>query len=58
MGVLNGTVVGISVSQFEGRLEENPRNLALELKEGKYQPGFIKRCFIPKAGGKELRLLS
>lgn len=48
---------GVSIAQFESNLEENLQRLSSELKMGTYEPSLIKRCYIPKVGGKELRPL-
>ncbi len=48
---------GVSIAQFESNLEANLQRLSFELKTGSYEPSLIKRCYIPKGGGKELRPL-
>jgi RNA-directed DNA polymerase len=48
---------GVSIAHFESNLEANLQQLSFELKTGVYEPSLIKRCYIPKAGGKELRPL-
>lgn len=47
----------VSIDFFEKRLEENLTEIEEELKKNAYEPGAIRRRFIPKAGSKELRPL-
>ena len=47
----------VSVEAFERDKERNLRALHESLKAGTYRPSAIRRCFIPKAGSKELRPL-
>ena len=42
---------GVSVFEFETRLEEELNQLATELREGSYRPGAVKRVKIPKPDG-------
>ena len=42
---------GVSVSEFESRLEEELNQLAIELREGSYRPRAVKRVKIPKPDG-------
>jgi RNA-directed DNA polymerase len=47
-----------TVQQFESRLEDNLRRLALSLRNGNYRPQPGKRVWIPKPGKDEKRPLS
>jgi RNA-directed DNA polymerase len=47
----------VSVTRFEGRLEENLKELDNALRTGTYQPQAIRRHYIPKPGSQERRPL-
>ncbi len=46
-----------TIKMYEENLEENLQRLSESLKEGRYQPQAIKRVWIPKPGGREMRPL-
>lgn len=46
-------VDGVTVERFEGRLEENLRELTRMLLSGTYCPSPVRRVWIPKADGKQ-----
>src|SRR6266540_1166270 len=46
-----------TIEMYEKDLEENLQRLSESLKEGRYQPQAIKRVWIPKPGGREMRPL-
>ena len=50
-------VDGITIKEFEGRLDEELGRLKAELESWTYQPAPVRRVEIPKAGGKGIRLL-
>jgi len=43
---------GVTISQFEGRLEQELKYMQSKLRSGEYMPGLIKRINIPKSDGK------
>ena len=47
---------GVTAEQYEAALEVNVEDLVSRLKEGRYRPERIRRCYIPKGEG-ELRPL-
>lgn len=47
----------VTVKMFERDAENNVEHLARELKDGRYHPQAIRRHYIPKPGGGELRPL-
>src|SRR5436305_1070161 len=47
----------VTVETFEARVETNLTKLSAELKAGTYHPAAIRRHYVPKAGGKQLRPL-
>ena len=47
---------GVTVEQYETELRSNVEDLVSRLKEGRYRPANVRRCYIPKGGG-ELRPL-
>jgi RNA-directed DNA polymerase len=47
----------VNVEAFSDRMDENLKVLAEQLRTGTYRPQAIRRVFIPKPGGKELRPL-
>ncbi|MFO0646919.1 MAG: group II intron reverse transcriptase/maturase [Polyangiales bacterium] len=47
----------VSVEAFERDKERTLKTLHASLKDGTYRPSAIRRCYIPKAGSKELRPL-
>jgi len=50
-------VDGQTVQQFEAREEEQLARLGEELRQGKYRPHPVRRCYIPKLGSREKRPL-
>ena len=47
----------VTIEMFERDVRTNLRQLSEELREGTYRPHAVKRVWIPKPGGKELRPL-
>ena len=47
----------VSIERFDERLTPNLSNLSEQLQDGTYRPQAIRRRWIPKPGGKELRPL-
>jgi RNA-directed DNA polymerase len=47
----------VTVTMFEGRLEENLKQLSEQLRMGSYRPQAIRRHYIPKPGSQEKRPL-
>ena len=47
----------VSVEMFQGDLEANLTKLSAALRDGSYEPGAIRRVFIPKPGSNEQRPL-
>ena len=43
---------GVTISQFEGRIEQELKYIRSKLSSGAYAPSLIKRINIPKSGGK------
>ncbi len=50
-------VDGVTIDEFERRLDEELSRLKAELESWTYQPSPVRRVEIPKAGGKGIRLL-
>ena len=50
-------VDGVTIPEFEARLDEGLGRLRAELESWTYQPAPVRRVEIPKAGGKGIRLL-
>lgn len=50
-------VDGVTVADYEENLDENLRSLHRRLIEKRYRAQNVKRCYIPKPGGKKLRPL-
>ena len=47
----------VTISMFETRLDEEPRRLSEQLRNGTYRPQAIRRHYIPKPGTQEKRPL-
>ncbi len=50
-------VDGVTIPEFQARLDEELSRLKAELESWTYQPAPVRRVEIPKAGGKGIRLL-
>ena len=48
---------GVTIADFEARLDEELSRLQQELQDWTYQPSPVRRVEIPKPGGKGVRLL-
>lgn len=48
---------GVTVAEFESRLDEELSQLQQELERWTYKPALVRRVEIPKPGGKGIRLL-
>ena len=48
---------GVTIAEFESRLDEELGRLKAELESWTYKPSPVRRVEIPKPGGKGIRLL-
>jgi hypothetical protein len=48
---------GVTIAEFESRLDEELSQLQQELESWTYKPSLVRRVEIPKPGGKGIRLL-